>query len=489
MLILTAKKKLLLSLCVTTVLCGFLQYPAGAETLPPAEPAGEAALDRLDDRFLMEDGFRSHLPVVILREDAAADFYGEGEALSAGLLAKPTDMSGGYAQRWSESGADGRPDREKADYSLQFSEETAAALGTRLWDSPVRDEWYLLGGMYDKSLMRNYLALTLAGEMGSAAYLAHYCEVFTAGEEGYRYQGVYLLAAPADTGDYHFQRGDYWHDERTPLDTYATRNGLLSEGLYAPDLYEADAAVLAGLEETVDMAETSIFSGDYNEFSKYSSYLDMEKVYDYFILYELFGNYAAAHLTHYVYDADTHTFWPAALADFEFSVDNEQDAPMDFQALGMIHTPYYSALIKSVPFVNGLQERYRLLSQELLKSSNLSRRIDQIAAFLGDSQIRDWQRWQQYYDGPEMYRLDAGPPAEDGAPAFDRNTGTYAQEINKLKVSLRQHGLYMFNGISQLFQQKNMAGRDASYVRNAWFLSAFLVVVFLSVRIARRRTR
>ncbi|MDL2273508.1 CotH kinase family protein [Oscillospiraceae bacterium OttesenSCG-928-G22] len=452
--------------------------------------AGRESLASLDDEFYLRGSFQTHLPVVVIGEGNVAGFFTEDEPLTAKAINRGTLVRGDCTVQWSEGALEGKPKREKADYSLHITGNCKTALEEKFWGEPVLDDWYLLGGMYDKSLLRNYLALTLAEEMDIAVYRVKHCEVFVEGESGYRYEGVYLLAAPAVTDSYHIQRGNYWDADSLPLDTYATRRRLVSEGLYVSSMRPVDAAEFSKMEFYVDSAEACIYSSDYNEFSKYKQYLDLTKVYDYFIVYELFGNYSAGHLPRYFYSSESHKLWPVVLADFEFAVDNEQTRPLAADDMEMIFTPYYQPLTKSYNFLDGLVRRYHLLKQDTLKNSNLAARIDRIAADLGESQERDWQRWSAMYNSLDMYDLaQTENPLGPEYPPLNRNTYFYEQEINKLKFTLRNHGDHMFSGIAELYTQDDMVGNDASYVLNAGFALLFLGVIILSVRVVRHRTR
>lgn len=473
------------------ILVGFLILLSCLLAAPVLAAPEEEAQAYLDDSFRLVDGFTSHFPVVTIEADGQAGLFQENQSLTNALLGGRSQTQATYSEQWSEEARAGKPKRVKADYSLKLPDAAATQWGDALWGEPVLGDWYLLGSMYDKSLMRNYLALSLATEMGISSYRSHYCEVFVAVPGGYEYRGVYLLAAPLKEDYYQLQRGNYWDLDSTPLDTYALRREMVGDGLYVPSLYgHLDEGTRSRLEAGMDEAEAHIYSYDYNEFSQYEDYLDIDKVYDYFILYELFGNYDAGFLPLYAYDLTTDKFWPIVLADFEYAVDNEGERPLDLYEIDMVHAPYYAPLSKNIIFVDGLISRYTLLAKDLLRGDNLSVRIDSIVKLLGASQLRDWARWQEVYAGPDMYELaPAENPVDSTSPELNRNTYSYEQEINKLKFSLREHGNYMFNGLSELFQQDNMVGSDGHYVMNTGFLLVFLAVVIASVRIARAYAR
>ncbi|GEM_PF-5130173 len=486
-------KKISIAVLGTVILAGSAgQFAVFAGSSDGTAPAGEGqdALTYLDDDFYMKDGFSTHLPVVVIDDVNTVNFFTEGSELTTALLQKGSTASGVYTEQWKEAAAEGKPEREKTDYNVTVTGESHTELESVLWDRPVMDEWLLLGNMYDKSLLRNYLALTLAGELDISNYLVQYCELFAEYDGRYQYQGVYLLAAPVETEEYHLQRGNYQDTNSKALVTYASENSWFDHQLYVPSVYSLEDHTFMSVENRISLAERSILSADYNTFSKYGEYLDLTKMYDYFILYEMFGNAASGHLSHYLYDSGSGRFWPVALADFEYSVDNGQLSPLEADSFDMIFTPYYQPLSKSINFVDGLQDRYQELKLGLLKSSSLNLRIDDIVASLGDSQRRDWARWDEVYQGDEMYTLavKAADPDSTG-PDLNRNTDSYAQEINKIKFSLRHHGNTMFGSIAELYEQKNMTGNDAGYVTNTLLFLLFLAILSGSIYIAGRRLR
>lgn len=450
----------------------------------------ESAVEYLDEDFYAKPGFQSTLPVLVLGRDEKVDFY-----LENGTLDQGSDYQAAYHPEPDDTD-DSEEDREKADYRLSFSANTHTALGENFWQEPVTNEWYLLGNMHDKSLLRNYLALSLAGEMHEDVSKVQHCEVFLEDAGGLRYQGVYLMVAPAETKRVSLHRGSTKQQGSTALDTYAERDGFLEEGLFitSDTSQSVEADVARQIEQGIDTAERSIYAADYNDFSRYVNYIDTEKLYDYFLLYELFGNYGDVYIASYAYDLDSNLLWPKVTADFEDALDNAQLDPMDSLDVRLMDAPYYMALVKNTNFINGLIERYKLLCQTVMKSSELEERVDRAVEQLGSAQKRDWFRWEAAYNGVDMYWLDpVGISDADTAATRDeppdRNTYSYEQEINKLKYILREHGQYLFLGMSTLYDQDNMIGDDAPYVRNTWMFLVFLIIFVVSIRIVRHRTR
>ena len=84
--------------------------------------------------------------------------------------------------------------REKMDYYLRFYDDAETLTPHSLFGLDASSDYYLIGSMYDRSLLRNYLGYTLSSQITETAPAVRFCEVMLKdGENGYWYQGVYLL--------------------------------------------------------------------------------------------------------------------------------------------------------------------------------------------------------------------------------------------------------------------------------------------------------
>lgn len=419
----------------------------------------------LTEDFYMEDGFSSTLPVLILKEDGTVEFFCANDQLSPEDL--NSEMKGNYTES-EDSVTDtmvsvtdeiSLPKRSKKDYDLSFTSDVEALAEELLWEGPVFENWYLFGNMFDKSLLRNYLALYLAGQLSDTAALVQNCEVFREDENGYAYQGVYLIVAFPETDYYEGSDEDQQEGERN-----------------------------AAAEEIISMADKYIFSTDYNEFVKYEQYLDMEKVYDHFIINEMFGNYHEDQTAGYMVDLDEKKLWPTIDPNFEFSLDNDPNTPMEIDEIRIQENTYYQALTKSINFLEQARKRYQSLSNDVLSMKNIFKVIDEAVSELGDAQARDWQRWEHVYES-NLLGEGKEEAAQDDSVKRNRNTKTYEEELVKLKYTLRSHSQYIVYGIDELLGEDDMVGEEGSYVRNTGMVMVTLVILFGSIILVKYYTR
>lgn len=75
------------------------------------------------------------------------------------------------------------------EYSIHLVDENGAEDPQALAGMAAHDEWALNGPFLDRTLLRNYLCLNVAGEIMEYAPNVRYCELYLNGE----YQGLYLL--------------------------------------------------------------------------------------------------------------------------------------------------------------------------------------------------------------------------------------------------------------------------------------------------------
>jgi len=77
----------------------------------------------------------------------------------------------------------------KKSYRFETQDKNRDNLNASILDMPEEDDWILYAPYSDKSLMRNYLVYTLAGEINDYAPRVRFCELILNNE----YKGVYVM--------------------------------------------------------------------------------------------------------------------------------------------------------------------------------------------------------------------------------------------------------------------------------------------------------
>ena len=377
--------------------------------------------------------------------------------------------------------------REKHDYYIRLEDGNGQAQAHGLLGLPANSEYWLLGSMYDKSLIRNYLGYTLAADIMGSAPKVHFCEVLLKTEKGLLYQGVYLLIerVRAETGVY-MQRLPKNYGG-IPLYTQYTQTvsglGSLVIPFYEPE--QTDAAIIQ-LTRDLSYIEDILASRQTTRFLQYRNLIDENSFINYFIVNELLGNYDAALNTFYSYqNTGKHLLQAGPVWNFERSLDNAVDIPMELGNIPMAQAPFYADLVKGMDFVDALKGRYNELETGPLSVRNLMNLIDSAVKYLGPAQARDWARWKYIYQYDPSTTLEPHPAEDANHPSRLRQTGNYEQEIVKLKYVLREHSMEIAETIPLLYNGDNLITEANNYERNTKLFIAFFTIFTVSIALAR----
>ncbi|HSK68824.1 MAG TPA: CotH kinase family protein [Candidatus Limnocylindria bacterium] len=324
---------------------------------------------------------------------------------------------------------------------------------------PTHDEWVLHGPWIDRTLIRNYLAYNVAGEIMPWAPGVRFVEMFLDGE----YHGVYLLTEPVTRGQGRLQlrkpdSGDNvtsfivrWDratkgDQRLNNFIYYTNRADLS----ALDVrYPGKANITPGrmehIEKTISRIEKTLYSADMADpESGYYQYLDVESFAQYFVINEFFRNIDAGRYSTFLYK-DARGKVGLAVWDFDNAADNYIDGPWGAQGFTMQNSPWFSALLTDSVFVREVISQYRRLRQGALSDEYLLRTIDESVAYLGDAVGRNFVKWERAFDLEDYNGLDYLIPVE-------RNHRSHAEAVRQFKSFLVMRGQWLDEHIDTLLQ-------------------------------------
>jgi len=170
----------------------------------------------------------------------------------------------------------------KKSYNIKFTQKVG------LFDMDAGKKWCLISSAYDKTLLRNAVAMEYAQKLNlSYVSSARLCKVYLNGA----YLGVYLAMEPVSEGkdrvDIDLSAGDFLI-ERSRLReeegvTYLTTEFGLRFEMNEPETPEPVA--LAAILEKLNAAENAIRTQDH---TVYEEYIDVKSFVDFYIFHELF---------------------------------------------------------------------------------------------------------------------------------------------------------------------------------------------------------
>lgn len=313
-------------------------------------------------------------------------------------------------------------------------------------------EWVLNGPFLDKTLIRNRLLYSLAGEIFEWAPDTRYCELFLNG----RYQGVYLAVEPVTNGQNRLNLSQYgllsgetaWlvkrdriGTEENPIRTYAEMRGKVQNSLYIdyPSPKKITDAQRSWIEQDISRLEYCLY-GDESGYPNqdYSLYIDRENFADYFIFNELAMNHDAGNLSTYVYkdlqDKMKMTVW-----DYNNALDNYQWFKMPTDEWYVIYNSWFAQLVKDREFLDLVVRRYGELRQDILSEEHIYALIDGYQEELGDAIERNFAIWGYTFE-------------ESFTNEEERELHSYEEAVEQLKRTLRERLAFMDEHLEDLYE-------------------------------------
>ena len=198
-----------------------------AEELPAA-PVEENPLKGIREDFTLTEEFSTHLPIVILdmggEEPPINTYYQKEHEKSAVGLYVPIEGLDPYVEGTisileNEGGMNTLKDEpvltsqirikrrgntsmyyEKAQWTVKTVTESGQDNDVDVLGMGAEHTWILNGSMYDKSMLRNYLAYSISSKILNSTPDSRYCEVVIKNGDSYTYQGVYLMLESVEQG-------------------------------------------------------------------------------------------------------------------------------------------------------------------------------------------------------------------------------------------------------------------------------------------------
>lgn len=360
---------------------------------------------------------------------------------------------------------------DKEQYLIKLIDEEGKREKQNVLGMGSNSEWILNVSFIDKSLMRNYLAYMTAGEIMPYTPDVQFCEVLWQDEEGYRYEGVYLMMESIGVGKHRVDlprysengpitpallRRDRYNANGIMLDNYATQKGLTSGYL---DIEYPDKEIITqkgvwNITEQVNRFERALYADEWEDFVEYRNYVDMQSFVDYFILNEFFLNYDAGYNSTYVYMNYSGRLTMGPVWDFNQAMDNNETVSANLETTAFHSAPWFDMILRDPVFTAAIIERFAQLRESILSDEAIEAFVEETTNYLGPAIDRDWARWGYYYiDGNYLLPDDPG--------GKDRNTHTHQEEVDRILDVLSRHGAWMDAHLDSLYQFKMISLEDA----------------------------
>lgn len=346
---------------------------------------------------------------------------------------------------------------DKKNYKLSFIFEDGTENKTEeLLGMEPHDEWALHGPYLDKSLIRNYMCMNVAGQVMPYTPDVRFCELFVNGE----YKGVYLAMETVARAEGRVDIRSY--DEGKLYSSYIVQANWYSDSPnnFSPftsytkmlDYFTAMRIVYPGetltpevkeyIIQEISSYEKALYSFDYDEEFGYKSFYDVDSFVDYAIINEFFQNYDAGSISTFFYKDLGDKLHIGPVWDFNSAFDNFSKPVPEFS---VVRTVRYNMLMKDEDFVEKLIRKYRVLRESVLSEEYLINYIDETVAFLGPAIERNFEVWSDSFDYENMQ-------AEIRLDYEWRNPIDYDEAVEQLKEFVIDRGSWLDEHIETLRQ-------------------------------------
>lgn len=308
------------------------------------------------------------------------------------------------------------------------------------------DDWVLHGPFLDKTLMRNYFGMNIAGELMDYAPEVRFCEVIKNGE----YQGLYVMMETVSRGEgridiekpnktrnvtgYIVGLDTSAVPKETALNNFIKYTSNLHDNTYFEVVYPGKSLLTSELkdyiERDISKFEKALYSFDYDK-SRYGymNYVDVGEFVDYFILAEVFLQHDTGKLSTYFYK-DVNGLYKPCVWDFNNSLENvnliEED---DFfiRKFYTVQAPWFWMMVKDEDFTNRIISRYHQLREGILSDEEMVGYIDDTREYLGSAIDRNYAVWGYRFDVDKVDFMNKLQPD-------NRNPGNYEESIAQMKA-------------------------------------------------------
>ena len=350
---------------------------------------------------------------------------------------------------------------DKKSYALRLVDENGQEQREALLGMETHDEWVLNGPYLDRSLLRNYLAMNLSGEIMPYAPDVRYVELIVGG----RYEGIYLLMETITKGDGRVEvkepsrnshvtgyilemdrsnkmKKDYMLNEFLTYTLRSEKKGF--EMVYpGQNRYSVDRRHY--VEEDFTRIVKSLYEKPLEDsYNGIVELIDVRAFQDYFIINELFRNVDSGYYSTFFYK-DVRGLLTPVVWDFNNSLDNYQESTHSVGGFSLASAVIFDTLLKEPIFVEGLINRYYSLREKVLNEDRIMEYIDNTILYLGSSVERNNTRWNNVYDLTNYNEYEYLTPSS-------RNVESYEEAVLQMKSFLLERGRWMDKHINHLRQ-------------------------------------
>jgi len=311
----------------------------------------------------------------------------------------------------------------KKSYGFELKDELGEDMDFPLLGMPEEEDWILYAPYSDKTLIRNVLTFSLAGQIGGVyTPRCRFVELFV----NEKYDGVYVLmeqikrdSSRVDiaklkesdiegeelTGGYIIKidkttggGGDGWNSQ------FYNKNGTKTFYQYDyPNSDKIQPEQKDYIRNYVSQFETAVYNNNRDEEKGYPSYINPVSFYDFIVMNELSKNVDGYRLSTYLFKDKNEKLTAGPLWDFNLAYGNANyhqgwethglqvnaDLGNDYWQIPF----WWQNLMEDSYFVDRMKCRFEDLRENQLSDERINAVTDSLINFLGTALDRNFDRW------------------------------------------------------------------------------------------------
>ncbi len=510
-----------------------IEYDTDYQHVSEADADPDTGSSTLSGDFTLDDSFVTHLPLVVIdlqgneipnvytfSSDGSRRVYSEEGLLNpdpwASMNIKIIDNENGQNHLTDEAVLEnngliklrGMTSRsfEKKQYGIKFMDGDEE-LELSVLGMEADEDWVLSNSLLDLSGIRNYMAMNIGRMLFPYTSEVRFCEVVFKDGDTYTYQGLYLFEESVKQSEGRVNIADYeegsaslsyivcrdrYDETQLTLSTWASDEQLCYGyfGVKYPNEELLTDAAINKIQSELSRIEYCLYGEDYEEFLKYSNYIDVDSFVDYFIINEFFMNYDAGDNSTYYYKNSEGKLAMGPLWDYDNCLDNYSLEAADYESIPFASQPWFEKLVQDPDFQEKVVNRYRELRKGILSDEYINIFIDETVEYLGKARERDYVRWKESYENKHLL-LEV--ENADGI-VVDRNAGDVSGEIQRVKDVLSIHSEWLDKNLEN--ELSNFTSEDVLRAKRidrtgivAIGVIAFITLIILLMRVVKGEYR
>lgn len=435
----------------------------GGQTIP-----GKPAVDENGVHVGYETGDRGETEIVVSFSNVTRNgvwHYGADEPDETGTA---LFRIRGNSSRWFS----------KSSYRLKLISDPSSREPVKqsLLGMAAGEEWALHGPFLDKTLIRNYLCLNLAGEITDDwVPNVRFCELILDGE----YRGVYLLTEMIDVQEnrlelHKYNEGDLVTSyllrieptinedrlvENFSFLTYRMEPGRKVELLY-PGVLHQNEQVRRYVQANFSEVERELYSDQSDE---WLDDVDLDLFVDYYLIEEFFAINDTFSASTYFYRDARGRLCIGPVWDFNNALNNFFQ-PLPSDGLMLSQRGWFGRMMRNEEFVHRVIRRYRDLRGGVLSDENLQRYITETEAWLGDAVDRNFTVWGESFDSGNLTEREVRRPEEGSDASLESlNPDSHEEAVEWMVEYMLERAAWMDEHIESLLQYCHPSKSAAAY--------------------------